>query len=62
MKSFTQALFIYLFAVASVQAACTLETPGTEGFEGGNCRAGRTKCQSDSGGASILCCDDSSCK
>ncbi|KAF9871098.1 hypothetical protein CkaCkLH20_11515 [Colletotrichum karsti] len=52
-----------LFASAGVQAACTTESPGTQGFNGGSCNPGKTYCgYAPTGGYGITCCDNSSCK
>ncbi|WYZ33958.1 hypothetical protein EsH8_I_000234 [Colletotrichum jinshuiense] len=54
------AIFI---ANTGVQAACTTQSPGTEGFNGGKCLSSKTYCGSaPTGGYGILCCDNSSCK
>ncbi|KAF6783876.1 hypothetical protein CSOJ01_15839 [Colletotrichum sojae] len=54
---------IFLFASAGVQARCSIEGPGTAGFNNYQC-VGRRKVRcplADDGGASIRCCDDSTC-
>ncbi|KAI8267698.1 hypothetical protein K4K58_007319 [Colletotrichum sp. SAR11_239] len=47
-----------LFASAGVQAGCTTESPGTQGFNGGKCNSDKVYCgYAPSGGYGITCCD-----
>uniref|UniRef100_L2G3V7 Uncharacterized protein n=2 Tax=Colletotrichum fructicola (strain Nara gc5) TaxID=1213859 RepID=L2G3V7_COLFN len=52
-----------LFASAGVQAGCTTESPGTQGFYGGKCNSDNVFCgYAPSGGYSITCCDTKACE
>ncbi|KAJ0366839.1 hypothetical protein COL26b_011507 [Colletotrichum chrysophilum] len=52
-----------LFASAGVQAGCTTESPGTQGFYGGKCNSDKVFCgYAPSGGYSITCCDTKACE
>ncbi|KAF6800941.1 hypothetical protein CSOJ01_12118 [Colletotrichum sojae] len=58
---------VMLFAGAGVEALCSNEGPGTPGFPGSFTApcVGRRKVNcgpAPEGGASILCCDDTSCR
>ncbi|KAF4811050.1 hypothetical protein CGCSCA5_v010083 [Colletotrichum siamense] len=48
-----------LFAGLGVQAACTSQSPGTAGFNGGKCNSDKVLC--GQGGTTIICCDTAAC-